>query len=60
MVRGFGEKLVEYLDIIGYSFSVTDGMMPFALHHFYNDNNKDNIYHIKGFGWYDLDKKIEL
>ena len=45
---------------IGYSFSVTDGMMPFALHHFYNDTNKDNIYHIRGFGWYDLDKKVEL
>ena len=47
-------------ECIGYSFSVTDGMMPFALHHFYNDTNKDNIYHIKGFGWYDLDKKVEL
>ena len=48
-------------DCLGYSFSVTEGMMPFAVHHFYNDTNKgDNLYHIQHFGWYDIDKDVEL
>lgn len=47
-------------ECIGYSFSVTNGLMPFAIHHFYNDTNKDNIYYIKAFGWHDIDKDVEL
>ena len=47
-------------ECIGYSFSVTNGMMPFAIHHFFNDTNKDNMYYIQNFGWYDFNTEIEL